>query len=45
MLLTIYIVSVRVVLRGLTGGGRGVEAVLWVRGGIAMAEKSLLAPG
>lgn len=45
MLLIIYVVSVGVELRGLTGGGQRVEAVLWVGGGITMAEKSLLAPG
>lgn len=31
-----------VVLNGLTGGGPGEEAVLWVRGSVAMAETSLL---
>lgn len=29
----------------LTGGGSGVEAVLWVGGGVAMAETSLLVRG
>lgn len=42
VLMIIYVVSVRVVL---AGGGQGVEAVLWVGGGVAVAETSLLAAG
>lgn len=42
VLVIIYVMSVRVML---TGGGQGVEAVLWVRGGVAMSEKSFLARG
>lgn len=43
--MVIYVVSLREVLKGLTGGGRGVEAVLRVGGGVAVAEKPLLARG
>lgn len=39
----VYIVSVGVVM--LTGGGQGVEAVLWVGGGVAVAQMFLRTRG
>lgn len=44
-LVIIYIGLARVVLNCLTGRGQGVEAILWVGGGVAMAEMSLLTRG
>lgn len=38
--MTVDVMSVRVVLNGLTGGGRGVETVPRVGGGVAMSEMS-----